>query len=422
MPLLRRRRKRTPMPQMPVRYHSIVTWCKSHVSASVVELGAGSAQLMGVATTPMHGISRTSHPDIDRWFAGCDQALTQAEDMTIESCGQKIVPDHVTMCLPGEVTRALPIIVSQRRQHPEVGISNDELQRLVHRGYRKAQDVGVGSNASLRATDRAEEIVHGAVARVILDGQEIVDPLGMRGETVELHLSFFLAPLEWLRALEIVTQRLELHLVGLLPDHVVLASPLPDPRALLMVLDAEHTIVGLGSRGRLLWVVLSEMGERDIVRETVRRIEIQGRNADLLLRAYREGRLRREVEQVVIGEYWRALCAWMESTARQIRTVAGETPLPHHIYFLDATRRLPEAQPSLETPFWEGLLPFDACPETVEIDAGRIHDVMDCTTRAVGPHYVLVRALAHHVAHLYGQDNELERLLSELVREQLDHR
>jgi hypothetical protein len=170
-----------------------------------------------------------------------------------------------------------------------------------------------------------------------------------------------------------------------------------------------------------MWVAVSEMGERDIIREAVRRIDIHGRNADLLLRAYREGRLRREVEQIITAEYWRALRTWMQSTARQIKVVAGEEPLPHHIYFLDATRRMPEAQPSLETPFWEGLLPFDACPETVEIDAGRIHDVMDCTTRAVGPHYILVRALAHYIARLYRQDSELERMLNELVREQLDH-
>ncbi|MBC7235432.1 MAG: hypothetical protein H5T69_06285 [Chloroflexi bacterium] len=412
-----RQRKRTPIPPVPVRYHSIIAWCKSHVSACVIELGVGSAQLLGVATVPVHGISRTGHPDIERWFAGCDHALTQAEDMTVHSCGHKIVPDYVTMCMPGEITRSLSIVVHQRRQEPASSITLEEAERLLHRGYRKAQDV-----VGVRGGGRQEDIIHGAVSRILLDGQGMVDLLGMRGEAVELHMNFAVAPLEWLRTLEIIAQRLELHLVGVLPDHVALASPLSDPAALLMILDADHTRVGLVSRGNIVWITLVETGQREILRETVRGLQLSGRNADLVLRAYREGRLRREVEETLVVEFWRALRQWMGCTARQIKALAGEEPLPHRIYFLDATRQLPEARQCLETPFWEAQLPFDACPEVIELDAGRVHHVMDCTTQAAGPHYVPVRALAYYVANLYQEDNKLAQSLFELVRRELDRR
>ena len=45
------------LPKGPVTHHSIVSWEKDQVRASVVLLAKGAAELVGVGATPIRGIS-----------------------------------------------------------------------------------------------------------------------------------------------------------------------------------------------------------------------------------------------------------------------------------------------------------------------------------------------------------------------------
>lgn len=407
----RLRRRISTIPEMPIKHHSIVTWEKGHVRASVVELGKGAAELMGVAAAPVHGISRTSHPDVDRWFAGCDRALTQAEDMTPNSCGHKIVPDYVTMSIPAEITRTLSVVVSHLRRHADQSITFAELSILLRRGYRRAQDIH-----GTRGRNVAEDIIHGSLAQITLDGQAVVDPLGLRGKQLELRMSFYLAPLEWIRTLEIIAERLELGLIAMVPHHVAYASPLAGAAVLLVLLDEHHTVINMVRHGCLEWATLAEMGERHLIGMTARALNLEGRQADALMRVYRGGQLHPDVELELVRIFWGTLRKWMTVLADQVKTVTHNATIPHQITFLDLTRRIPEALPSLETPFWESSLPFDSCPEVTEFGVNTVRNVLDCTTQAGGTHYLLLRALAHHVARVYAPGGSLDRALMRTIR------
>ena len=395
----------------PLTHCSIVTWEKGHVRAAVVELSEGVAELMGVAAAPVHGISRTSHPDLDRWVAGCEQALTQAEDMTAGISGRKVVPDDVIMSIPTEVTHSLPVVVSKRRRDADIGCSLEELRALLQRGYRQAQD-----EVGLRARQANEDIVHGSLTEVALDGQMANHPLGLRGEQIEVRMSFALAPLEWIRALEIVAERLELALAAIVPQNVTYASPLADPEAQLILLDEHHTSLNVIRHGRLKWSALVEIGEREITGTTAETLGLRGRQADALMRAYRAGQLREDVELQVARAFWSELRRWMTALAAEMKKGADGAFAPSRIYFADMTRRISEAHPSLETPFWEQSLPFERCPEVIEFGVNTVRDVLDCTGQANGPAFLSLRALAHYVAQLCAPHNELDRALMEIVR------
>jgi hypothetical protein len=393
------------------QYHSIVTWETGHVRAAVLELGEGAAEMMGVAAAPIHGVGRTSHPDVDRWFAGCDRALTQAEDTTEISAGRKLVPDYVTMSVPVEITRSLPVMVSHQRRDADTGLTLDELRKLLQRGYRKAQDV-VGTHLK----DASEDIIYGSLAELTLDGQTVVDPLGLHGENLELHLSFCLAPLEWIRALEVVAERLQLTLTAIIPQHVAYAAPLPDAAALLVLLDEHHTSINLVRYGHVEWSALAEIGEREMSSATAEALGLRGRQADALMRAYRARQLREDVELQLARSFWVELRKWMMALAHSVKFVAPTTPLPHQIYFHDATRRIPEAQQALQTPFWEQHLRFARCPEVVALSINTVRDVLDVSAQASGAAYLSLRTLAHYVARLYGPGNGLDRMLVEAMR------
>ncbi|MCD6518633.1 MAG: hypothetical protein J7M05_01735 [Anaerolineae bacterium] len=411
MSIFRKWPKRRSLLDAPLHYHSIITWEQGHVRASVIKMNKGAAELIGVASSPIHGITCTSHPDIERWTKGCNQALLQAEDMTPTTHGHKIVPDYVIMGVPSGLARDVALTVSKHRRHANKEISKDELAQLAKRGYRQVQD-----RMGTRTKGAGEDIIYGSLANIVLDGHSVLDPLGLHGEQIELHLNFTLIPVEWIRALELIAENLRLYLVAIVPHHVACASATPDPRALLIVLYEDYTVAALIRYGKPEWAGTINIGEREMTMATTQVLNLRGHRADMLMRAYREGRLREDIEEKLAIAFWAALRRWMTTLANEIKTAPSQEEPPSRIYFCDTTRRLPEARLSLCTPFWEHCLSFQGCPEVIELSISHVHSVLDCTTLAGDAPYLLLRTLAHHTAQLYAPRNYLDRLLLNTVR------
>ncbi len=399
------------LPKRPVAHHSIVSWGKDQVRASVVLLAKGAAELVGVAATSIQGISGAGRPDVDHWAASCEEALSLAEEMTRSSCGRKLVPDYVTMGVPPEITCSISIVASSQRRNAGRGVTFDELRGLVRRGYRKAQD-----RTRTRAGSATQDLIYGSLAEIALDGEIVADPSGLRGERLELRMSFCLAPLEWIRALEIVAERLELELTAIVPEHVGYASALPQPRALLVLLGDHHTCISMVRHGRLQWTTSADMGEREIICGAAAALDMREGQADALMQAYRARQLRPSVELRLARAFWKELRRWMTALAQAIKSAATSGPMPHHVFFLDGTRRIREAIQSLETPFWEQSLPFDRCPEIIPLGVDAVRNVLDSTAQASTLTYLAVRGLAHYVADVFAPGRELDRAMMANVR------
>lgn len=402
-------RKRN-LPTPPITEYSIVAWERDHVRTGVIQLEKGTAQLMGVAAMSVHGVDGTSYPDVDRWFAGCDQALTQAEDMTPSTCGHKIVPDYAIMSLPSNVTGNLSVTISEERKRPDSGITAEEIEALLIRSYRKAQDIlsADEENANLA-------IIHGSVPTIDLDGRTLIDPLGIQGQEITLDTSFSIAPTEWIRALEIISERLKLQLTSLVPHYALYAAALLDASSLLILLDHDYSLVSLVKRGKVVWAKRIDIGERNIIRTTGKRLNLTKHQTDNLMRTYRAAKLQEKAELRLAGVFWQELCRWMDTLATQIQKHQENGSVPHHVYFLDMSRHIPEARSCLETPFWEQSLPFSCCPDITEIKVNMIKDVLDCTAQASGAPYLLLRALAQYVARVYTNENNFDRSLLENI-------
>ena len=411
MSLLGLQHKASPRASIPTDYHSIIVWEPDRVCAAVLSLADGAAEILGVAAVPLAGVNLSAPPDVDRWTAACEKALSQAEDMTSLYAGRKIVPDYVTMSMPADLIHDVPVVNTQRRRDPERGVTLDELRAGLRRGYRMAQDIVANRHAAT-----AGEIVWGSVSSVRLGGQIVRDPLRVAGEALELSMNFCLAPLDWVRALEIVANRLQLALTHLIPDHVVLASLAPEPSALSVLLDKRQSRISLARYGRLEWAGVAELGATTMLEAVTSPIHMDGRQAEALLRAYRGGQLRQEIETALARTFWQELRRWMLALADAARTGMRESPLPHRVYFRDLTRSIPEAAPALETPFWEEALPFERCPEIVPMDGSVIREVMDATRQTGDASYLLLRALAHQVAVMFATPSVLDRSLAEIIR------
>jgi hypothetical protein len=143
-------------------------------------------------------------------------------------------------------------------------------------------------------------------------------------------------------------------------------------------------------------------------------VHMDGRQAEALLRAYRGGQLREEIETALARTFWQELRRWMTALADAARTGMRERSLPQRVYFRDLTRSVPEAVRALETPFWENALPFGRCPDVVEMDVATVHDVLDATRQCGDTSYLLLRALAHQVATMFATPSVLDRSLAEI--------
>ncbi len=393
------------------RHHSIVSWEPGQVRVAVVELGGGTAQILGVAAEPIRALGADALPDVDTWAAGCDEALKQAEDMTVRYCGRKVVPDWVTMSVPPEVMRGYPITVRRERRDADAGVTGEELNTLMRLGYRTAQD-----EMGAPAKEAGEDLVFGTVAEIVLDDQAVIDPLGLHGRELQLRQNYYLLPMQWIRSLEIVADRLGLRLQSIVPQQAAFASPLLDPASLLIIIDAEHTTVGLVRRGRLEWSVIARSGANDVTATSAAALGVQGKQVEALMTAYRGGKLQQDVELQLARGLWTELKRWMLTIAEAVGSAARGTTFPHRIYVVDSTRNLPEAAPSLETPFWESQLHFERCPEVASLESSAIRNVLDLTARANGPDYMSVRSLAHLAAQLYASEESLDCAMVDTIR------
>jgi len=392
-------------------HHTVITWEDGHVRAAVLRLSDGSAEILGLAAAPVQGVSQTSRPDPDRWYAACDGALAQAEDMTHKLAGRKIVPDYATMAIPSGVTRSLSIVDDSGRRSPRRPITREEMESVLRRGYRKAQD-----RLDVRSRGSREDIVAGSLAYVTLDGQPVSDPVGLSGDRLQAHLCFYLAPSEWIRSLQLIAEKLGLDLAAIVPHHLALASPLADAASLLIVIDEGQTTVDLVRRGRVEWAAAVPHGARALIDQTVSDLGVPERQLDALMRAYRSGQLRDDVERRLSTNYWRALRLWMGVVADQVRAIAPENYVPYRVYCHDATGRVPEVVPALATPYWEQRLSFGRCPKVDGLEISAIHAVLDCTAQATGASFLLTRSLVNYVARLYAPGNDMDRALIDSIR------
>ncbi|NLV74796.1 MAG: hypothetical protein GXY52_08975 [Chloroflexi bacterium] len=390
--------------------HSLITWSEGSVQACIARFNNGSAELLGVANSLVNGLETSGNPDMDRWGFGCEQALHQAEEMTHAEGGTRVVSDHLALGIPCDLVQAMPLVVTRNRRGQNDPIGRMEIQALLDRGYCEASD-------SLDIQNSRLQIVHSTIGQFRLDGQVVANPLGLHGSELEASLYFSLLPLEWLRASQRLAQQLLVQVSLLVPEEVALANYISDESAWLVILDYHYTLIGLVAGGQLYWSSKIPIGEREIIADAGRMMAMQGREVDVLMRTYREGRLSEEAENRLARALWYHLRRWMSTLAQEAADVLANLPeQPERMYWIDQSGNLSEAQDALRTQLWAQLMGGDSAPEIVELETTRVSEIMDCTAQTNSPVYTLTRATALTVARITSNTDKWDWRLLQSVR------
>ena len=109
------------MPGVAMPHHSLITWERGHVRGAVPKLEDGTAELLGVAAAPVHGIGGSSLPDLDRWHAGAERALFRA-----------VLPLRSSFRPPPPPPKTHPP-QPQRRRQSQRALFRRDLQRFIVR-------------------------------------------------------------------------------------------------------------------------------------------------------------------------------------------------------------------------------------------------------------------------------------------------
>ena len=402
------RRPQHPIDELP-RLHSVLAWERDHVRAAVVKLSDGVADLLGVGVSPVHGLGRAQYPDPERWFLGVDLALTQAEDLTEHgNYRRKAVADSATMSVPDNITRCVMVRPRLERSHPLRPLKTEDVQSLLRRGYREAVDL----------LDRDPALAHqvitcGAVGQMQLDGRAVLDPVGLQGTMLDVGLCFFTAPVEWVRTLETLADKLEVTLTSIVPQRLAFASPITE--GLLAVVDEDETFLDLVHQGSILWSARCDWGATSIIDATLAGLPLERHEHLALMHEYRRGALEQRHLDLIAARYWSALQAWMSALREGIPDAERRHPLPEIHYGLDLSKKAPEALQAFETPFWEAALSFARCPCMVPLESLKGGRVIDWTRRTSSLAPLALASLAYYAARQFGPGSELDRALLDII-------
>jgi cell division ATPase FtsA len=276
------------------------------VGNQVTILGRGRAPAQGVGPGPDGAIA-----DMDALASICERALCEAEDMTVETCGHKVVPDEALLVVPASSSRGALGQGRARRVAVETGIGAEEwVTAVAQAGRRALRELG-------RLTgDGKWEVFDGAVVAFTVDGHRVTDPVGFRGHLLEATVFAAAAPQGLATSLRQLADRLQLDPPGLVAEPVSLAAACPDD-GLIIEVGARTTGLCLARYGAPLASGSVSWGGDSLTQALADTFQLFPSRAEALKRAYGAGQLSPEGTSAVQKALAVPIQGWVSAVLEQ---------------------------------------------------------------------------------------------------------
>jgi cell division protein FtsA len=400
-------------------FRSVIDLGTEYVKALVVEVEEDRAVIIGQGIARHKGsyASGSAIGDLETVTATCDQALRQAEDMTEEVYGRKVVPDQAVMGIPGPLIRGAAYTVRQQRSSHRHSVSQRELTQLLQRVQRLALQ-----QLSREFADRELVLVDSSIAEIAIDGHRVTDPVGFRGENLAVTVFNALALRESLGGLRDIAESLELEPPRLVPESQVVASFLKGSEVIGLDVGGRETQIFWTCNGGLLASRRVPLGGRAISQRLAEGLHLSLQEAESLKLSYSRSQTSKTTPASVSEILSGAVMTWLAEVERQMMSVAGGGNLPYCIHFWGGGSELPELVEAAKTFPWMRALPFARCPEVGTLDPERVPGLLDRTGLALGRGGLTVMGLARwaYAAEMESEADLPSQLLAKVMRKDFD--
>jgi cell division protein FtsA len=372
-------------------FRSVIDLGTEYVKALVVEVEEDRAVIIGQGIAWHKGsyASDGAIGDLGTVAATCDQALRQAEDMTEEVYGRKVVPDQAVIGVPSPLVRGAAYTVKQKRSSPRRAVSQRELTQLLQRVQRLALQ-----QLSQEFASQELVLVDSSIAEIAIDGHRVTDPVGFRGENLAVTVFNAMALRKSLDGLRNIAEGLELEPPLLVPECRVVASFLKGSEVIGLDVGGRETEIFWTRNGGLLASRTVPLGGRAVSQRLAEGLHLSLQEAENLKLSYSRSQISgttpASVSEIVSG----AVGAWLTEVERQLMALAGGGNLPHRIHLWGGGSELPELVEAAKTFPWMRELPFGRCPEVGTLDPERVPGLLDRTGLSFGRRGVVVMGLA----------------------------
>lgn len=300
---------------------------------SLIDLGADTvkavvvcrvntgARVLGYGFAPAEGHELGGgRAEVAVLAAATDAALVAAEDQTERSGPGKVVPDEALFCIPARLTRGECLTVRQTRVEPRAPIAPREVKSTWERVERLARErlplMGDGDESW-----KPLSITPGAVT---VDGHQVTDPVGLKGEELSLSAFGMAVRASALQTVEAIAERLDVTLVDAVAAPQALANAVPQREGILLDIGAEGTSVHVIQHGTLVATRWWPQGGAFFTGSLARTFRCPLDEAEALKRAYADQALSAQDHDLVSRSLAEPVDAWREALIAQLHRVVRE--------------------------------------------------------------------------------------------------
>lgn len=398
-----RTRRRSHVPsaaEAPSNLRALLDFGASGARAMLVAVRSDGVEVLAYGTSDGDGraVRREHLRDL------AEAALSTAERETTRYRALPAIADVATVGLSGPLLAAEPVVLRLPRRCSEDTVDREELTAAFKRVGRQIDD-------RIRELETERRVPYRLVATeligVAVDIKKVDTLPGPSGTPLAVATCAFAWPDARLRLLEEVVADLELELAGVVPTLQAVARAVPVADAVLVEVGHTQTGIGLVEGHRLGHAASVARGGDHFTASICSRLPLSIRAAAVAKHRYALGHGGDEGRQQIGTALASGLEEWTAAVVEQLERLAGQAPLPPHVFLYGGGSRLSEVLVALRTHDWPTTL-FQRTPEVEYLYPHQVRGIDDSNGVLHRLDQVGIAALAAWTAH---EPNEFEQLL-----------
>jgi cell division protein FtsA len=352
------------------------------VKALVAKVSGDDLKIIGVGRKKQQltDMQAGAVADIAGVVKNCDDALNEAEEQAGVSVRTAVIG------IAGELVSGTTTTVHCKRKNPDQDMNEQEVAHIIGLVQDRAQQRAKKRLADeLGGKDVDISLINSALVRIDIDGYQVSNPVGFKGNEVVVQLYTAFAPLIHIGALEKVANELDLDLLAVAAEPFAVArsvignDPNKTTSAILMDVGGGTTDIAVMNDGGVQGTQMFGIGGRAYTRSIERKAGISFARAEELKLLFSNGKLPSDKQAVIKAALENTLDVWIGGVELALDEFDQLDHLPHSILLCGGGASLSILAERLKMSNWYKDLPFSQRPSIKYIQPDDVVGISDKT-------------------------------------------